>query len=201
METPLTRLGNRRKRFENDLRFVKGWLRKPKTTGSITPTGKAAAALMASFVDPAGDLPVLELGPGTGPITKAILDTGLPAEKLTCLEYNADFCSYLEGQFPQTNIVQGDAFDLESSFGSPDKPLFSAVLSGLPLLNFPKALREKVILDGLKYAAPGAPFVQLCYGPKIPCEIADKGVSCVPTKWVLVNVPPARFWVYRRETA
>ena len=201
METPNSRLGSCRKRFENDLRFVRSWLRKPKATGSIKPTGKAAAALMASFVDPASELPVLELGPGTGPITRAVLETGLPAQKLTCLEYNEDFCSYLDGLFPEIEIVQGDAFDLQSSFGPAGIPRFSAVLSGLPLLNFPKTQREKVILDGLRYAAPGAPFVQLCYGPKIPCEIADKGVTCIPTKWVLANVPPAKFWVYRREPA
>lgn len=197
METPVTPAPGRRKRFANDLRFVRGWLKKPKTTGSIKPTGRSAAALMASFVDPAAEKPVLELGPGTGPITRAILETGLEPEKLTCVEYNDDFCAHLHDLYPGVDVRRGDAFNLDATLGQKGEGRFSAVLSGLPLLNFPKNLREKCIRDGLRFAEPGAPFVQLCYGPKAPVEIHDSDISCEPTKWVLANVPPARFWVYR----
>lgn len=200
METPVTPALGRRKRLANDLRFVRGWLRKPRTTGSIKPTGRPAASLMASFVDPTAEKPVLELGPGTGPITRAILETGLDPGKLTCLEYDENFCDHLHELYPQVDVRRGDAFDLDATFGPQEEESFSAVLSGLPLLNFPRHLREKCIRDGLRFAEPGAPFVQLCYGPKAPIEFETGDIFCEPTKWVLANIPPARFWVYRRMT-
>lgn len=186
-----------RDRIANDFRFLKGWVKEPKAVGSITPTSKLAARLMASLIPKDSDLPVLELGPGTGPITRAILDSGISPSRLVSVEYSADFCRHLQVSFPGVTFVQGDAFDLERTLSGYHGQKFCAILSGLPLLNFPAERRSTYIEQGLKWVPRGAPFIQLCYGPNPPVKAKSGCFSVEPTKWILSNVPPARFWVYR----
>lgn len=185
------------KKFADEIRFFKRWMKNPKATGGIVPTGPSLAKSMARFVDPASDAPVLELGPGTGVITKAILATGLPQSQLTCLEFSEEFIAPLESQFPKINVVQGDAFDLETSFPIDTTPKFSAVISALPLLNFPSDLRTKLATDLLDRMLPNAPIVQFSYGRKSPIPRNDHLYSTKAHDWVIMNIPPARVWVYR----
>ena len=186
-----------KQRLANDFRFLKGWVKQPKAVGSITPTSKLAARLMASLIPKDSDLPVLELGPGTGPITRAILDSGISPSRLVSVEYNSDFCKHLQTAYPGVTFVQGDAFDLEKALSGFQGQKFSAILSGLPLLNFPAERRASYIEQGLQWIPQGAPFIQLCYGPNPPVKAKTGSFSVEPTKWILSNVPPARFWIYR----
>jgi phosphatidylethanolamine/phosphatidyl-N-methylethanolamine N-methyltransferase len=187
-----------RERVVSDFRFLKSWAKQPKSVGSITPTSKIAARLMASHIPTDSDLPVLELGPGTGPITRAILDFGINPSKLVSIEYNHDFCTLLRKSYPGVNFIEGDAFDLETTLAEFKDQKFRALLSGLPLLNFPTEKRSDYVTEGLKWLPKGAPFIQLCYGPKPPVKALPGVYSVEPTKWVLSNVPPARFWIYRQ---
>lgn len=186
-----------KERIVNDFKFLRGWVKEPKATGSITPTSKMAARLMASLIPTDSDLPILELGPGTGPITRAILEAGFDPAKLVSIEYNRDFHQHLQKAFPGVNFIQGDAFDLANTLSEYEGQEFRAILSGLPLLNFPAEKRSQYVEDGLRWLPKGAPFIQLCYGPKPPIRAKAGSYSVEPTKWVISNVPPARFWVYR----
>ncbi|MGB7286633.1 MAG: methyltransferase domain-containing protein [Salaquimonas sp.] len=188
-----------RDRLANDIRFLKGWVKQPKSTGSITPTSKQAADLMVSLIPGNGTLPVLELGPGTGPITKAILQAGILPEEIVSIEFNKEFCDHLKKTYPDVNFIQGDAFDLKESLNEFEGQRFRAILSGLPLLNFPASRREKYVEDALGWLSPGAPLIQLCYGPRPPVKSKPGVFSVTPSKWILSNVPPARFWVYTAD--
>ncbi|GIL01783.1 MAG: SAM-dependent methyltransferase [Alphaproteobacteria bacterium] len=186
-----------RQRLDAELRFFGQWLRKPGAVGSIVPSGKVLARAMAAWAPLDSDLPVLELGPGTGPVTAAMLARGIAPERIVSVEHSADFLAYLTARFPGVDFVQGDAFDLATTLAGRPRTQFCAVISALPLLNFPKPLRTRLIADCLARVAPGAPVVQLCYGPRAPVP-ALKGVySAVPTEWIVKNVPPARLFVYR----
>ncbi len=185
-------------KFADEIRFFRRWIKNPKATGGIVPTGSALAKSMASFVDPNSTAPVLELGPGTGVITKAILATGLAQSQLTCLEFSEEFIEPLKLLFPEINVVQGDAFNLETSFPSDTTEKFGAVISALPLLNFPIELRQKFITDLLDLMVPNAPIVQFSYGRKSPIPRNDALYSTKAHDWVVKNIPPARVWVYRR---
>lgn len=185
----------------NDLRFLKGWFKHPRKVGSITPTSKAAARMMVSLVPDIQEQFVLELGPGTGPITKAILETGIDSEKLVSIEYDVDFYNNLLKKFRGVNFINGDAFDLENSLGSFSDVKFGAIFSGIPLLNFPREQRVQMIEQALKFLQPGAPFIQLCYGPNAPVSEMSNKFSAKPSKWVVANIPPARFWIYRSTKA
>lgn len=196
----MTKSHSIRDRVSRDLRFLKGWVKEPKNVGSITPTSKQAADLMVSFIPNGTELPILELGPGTGPVTKAILEAGVSPSRLVCVEYNDDFFHHLKKTFADVRFVQGDAFDLDGTLQQFNGQKFGAILSSLPLLNFPPEKRESLILNGMNWLAPGAPFIQLCYGPKPPVRMDPEKYSLRHSKWVLSNVPPARFWIYEEKS-
>jgi len=188
-----------RSRVANDFRFLRGWVSKPRSVGSIKPTSEQAARLMASIIPANSELPVLELGPGTGAITKAILEAGVPPEKLICVEYNSGFLSHLQKTFQSVTFISGNAFDLASALENHREQKFAAILSGLPLLNFPAASRVKLVSDCIDLMPEGSPFIQLCYGLKAPVPALPGAYTVSPTRWVLGNIPPARFWVYRKQ--
>ena len=77
-------------KFDDELKFFKGWIDKPKAVGSIIPTSSFAARRIASVVNPHSGLPVLEVGPGTGVVTRAILKRGVNPQNLyLCLLYTS----------------------------------------------------------------------------------------------------------------
>jgi phosphatidylethanolamine/phosphatidyl-N-methylethanolamine N-methyltransferase len=179
----------------DNLRFLRALITRPKNIGAVLPSGPALANAMARQITARG--PVLELGPGTGAITAAILEHGTPPESLTCVEYDGDFARHLRARFAGVNIVQGDAFDLDKTLAAPHLQ-FAAILSGLPLLNFPVAARRRLVDGALARLAPGGVFAQFSYGSHAPVTPpAGAGVTRAATVWA--NVPPARVWVYRRN--
>jgi phosphatidylethanolamine/phosphatidyl-N-methylethanolamine N-methyltransferase len=96
-------------KFDDELKFFKGWIDKPKAVGSIIPTSSVTARRMASVVDITSGLPVLEVGPGTGVITKAILKHGVKPADLYTVEYSHDFVVHLKRNYPGVNVIEGDA--------------------------------------------------------------------------------------------
>jgi len=188
--------------FDDEIRFFKGWMHGPKSVGAIMPTSTITARSMASVINPASGLPVLELGPGTGVITRAILARGVAPADLVSIEFSHDFHARLTLDFPGVHFIRGDAFELGATLGSLHSSQFDCVISGIPLLNFPMALRVALVEDLLDRLPPGRPVVQFSYGPKSP--VTSRGVSfqVVHHDFVMRNVPPARLWIYRRpETA
>ena len=185
-------------KFDDELKFFKGWIDKPKAVGSIVPTSSIAARRMASVVDPDSGLPVLELGPGTGVITRAILARGVKPENLYSIEYSDDFVRHLTAQFPGVNIIKGDAFDLDATLGDRRGMMFDSVVSGVPLLNFPVAQRIRYIEDLLGRIPPGRPIMQLTYGPLSPVPAGRGDYKVEHYDFVLRNIPPTQLWVYRR---
>ncbi len=129
------------KKFDEEIRFFKGMMQGPKTVGSIVPTSSITARKMASVIHLNSGLPVLELGPGTGAITKAILGRGVKPENLVAIEYSTDFYEHLVRLYPSVRFINGDAFDLDKTLGDLKDQTFDSVVSAVPLLNFPMQAR------------------------------------------------------------
>ncbi len=181
------------------MRFFKGWASKPRSVGSLTPTGRATAQAMASFVPLDSHLPVLELGPGTGAITRAMIDRGVAPDRIVAIEYNGDFHRHLVRRFPDVRFIHGDAFALDGALSEIADTKFSTVICGLPLLNFPRSLRRQLIVDGLGRLEDHGAFVQLCYGPRPPVDAMPGQYTMTRTDWIIKNVPPARLFIYRKQ--
>ncbi len=188
-------------KFDDELKFFKGWIDKPKAVGSIIPTSSIAARRMASVVNPDSGLPVLEVGPGTGVITRQILARGVPAEKLYLVEYSADFVRHLRRNFPGVNIIEGDAFNIGHALGHDVPKQFDSVVSGVPLLNFPVQQRVAFVESLLDRIPAGRPIMQLTYGPKSPVPPGLGNYTVERFDFVIRNIPPTLLWVYRRGKA
>lgn len=188
-------------KFDDELRFFKGWIDKPKAVGSIVPTSSVTARRMASVVDPGSGLPVLEVGPGTGVITRAILARGIKPENLYAVEYSEDFVRHLEKHYPGVNVIQGDAFDLDKTLGDKRGLRFDSVVSGVPLLNFPVAQRIAYLEDLLNRIPVGRPVVQLTYGPLSPIPAGRGNYTVKHFDFVIRNIPPTQLWIYRRPAS
>ncbi|CAD7043798.1 methyltransferase domain-containing protein [Pseudorhizobium halotolerans] len=186
------------RKFDEEIRFFKGWIDGPKSVGAILPTSAVTARRMASVINPASGLPVLELGPGTGIITKAIIDRGVAAENIVSIEYSTDFYQHLKRTIPGVNFINGDAFDLDTTLGDWRGRKFDAVISAIPMLSFPMEKRIALLEDLLDRMPPGRPVVQITYSPVSPIDARPDRFHIRHLDFVVRNIPPAQLWVYSR---
>src|SRR6476661_2336417 len=100
-------------RLDDEVRFIRTWIEKPLSLGAVTPSGRALARTMATYVDPSRPGPVIELGPGTGPVTEALLAQGIESSRLMLIEFDPTFCRLLRARYPDATVVQGDAYALK----------------------------------------------------------------------------------------
>lgn len=186
------------RRFDEELRFFRSWMDGPRNVGAILPTSTIAARSMASVINPESGMPVLELGPGTGVITRAILARGIDPAQLVSVEFCSEFHARLKLDHPAVNLILGNAFELGTALGEFAAWKFDCVISGIPLLNFPVEDRVRLVDDLLDRVPAGRPVVQFSYGltSPVPARLVDFEVS--HHDFVMRNVPPARLWLYRR---
>ena len=185
-------------RLDDEVRFLRSWIEKPLHMGAVMPSGRVLARTMAQYVDVESDGPVVELGPGTGAITNALIEHGIDQKRLVLVEYNPGFCALLRDRYPQARVVQGDAYTLRDSLWDVLSVPASAIVSGLPLVTKPMLTRLKLIRDAFLALAPGAPFVQFTYSVAPPIPKSLPGVSTEASERIWMNLPPARVWVYRK---
>ncbi len=185
-------------RLDDEVRFLRSWIEKPLHMGAVMPSGRVLARTMAGYVDIKSTGPVVELGPGTGAITNALIERGVDQKRLVLVEYNPGFCALLRDRYPLAKVVQGDAYTLRDSLRNVLGAPASAVVSGLPLVTKPMLTRLKLIRDAFAALAPGAPFVQFTYSVAPPIPKSLPGVSTEASERIWMNLPPARVWVYRK---
>jgi phosphatidylethanolamine/phosphatidyl-N-methylethanolamine N-methyltransferase len=186
-------------RLDDEVRFLRSWIEKPLHMGAVMPSGRVLARTMAQYVDIKSSGPVVELGPGTGAITSALIEHGVDQKRLVLVEYNPGFCALLRDRYPHAKVVQGDAYKLRDSLWDVLNVPASAVVSGLPLVTKPMLTRLKLIRDAFLALAPGAPFVQFTYSVAPPIPKSLPGVSTEASERIWMNLPPARVWVYRKD--
>ena len=185
-------------RLDDEVRFLRSWIEKPLRMGAVMPSGKVLARTMAQYVDVESTGPVVELGPGTGAITAALLAHGIDQKRLVLVEFNPAFCALLRERYPQATVVQGDAYALRDTLWNVLKEPAAAVVSGLPLVTKPMLTRLKLIRDAFVAMSPGAPFVQFTYSVAPPIPKTLPGVTTEASERIWMNLPPARVWVYRK---
>jgi phosphatidylethanolamine/phosphatidyl-N-methylethanolamine N-methyltransferase len=186
-------------RLDDEVRFIRSWLEKPLAIGAVTPSGRVLARTMARYVDTEIPGPIIELGPGTGPVTEALLARGVPQKRLVLVEFNPGFCRILRSRFPEATVVQGDAYSLRRTLGEVLEEPAAAIVSGLPLLNKPMRTRIRLINEAFGLMHENAPFVQFTYSmaaPPIPKGLSRIAAEASERIWM--NLPPARVWSYRR---
>lgn len=180
----------------NELRFLGTFLVKPLRVASPFPSGRRLAKTIAAQIERT-DEAILELGPGTGSVTAAILAQGAHPSRLVAIESDPNFAQFLRERFSEAHILEGDAFALEhvlrkAGYNEP----FGAIVCGVPVLTQPMRARETLLSTAIRWLRPGSPFIQFSYGARPPIPPNDQiGVQQAETVWQ--NIVPIHIWVYR----
>jgi phosphatidylethanolamine/phosphatidyl-N-methylethanolamine N-methyltransferase len=180
--------------------FLQEWLANPQGVGAVAPSSPKLAAAMAHWLPEDPDSYVLELGPGTGVVTEALLQRGLRQERLVAIEQNSKMARMLRDKFPRAQIITGDAWKLDDLLRRRREPVekVGAVISSLPLLNFPRAEAEKLADKIRGVLEPHGKWVQFTYRIH---RLRPRGTSSFrlhASKIVWLNLPPARVSVFRK---
>ena len=183
--------------FSSDhVRFFRSWVASPLRTAAVAPSSDSLARLMTQEITAATG-PVLELGPGTGVFTRALLGRGVAESDLTLVEYGSDFARLLDFRFGRARVLWMDASQLSRHTLYPDA-VVGAVVSGLPLLSMPPRKVYAILAGAFGYIRPSGAFYEFTYGPRcpVPRAILDRlGLKATRIGGTIRNIPPAA--VYR----
>jgi phosphatidylethanolamine/phosphatidyl-N-methylethanolamine N-methyltransferase len=185
----------------DQLRFLRTLFANPRLTGAVSPSGRFLARAMARAINPPVDGLIVELGPGTGPVTRALIEHGVDEKQLVLVEFEARFCGLLRERFPGVTVLQGDAFDLPRTLAGLGPRPIRAFVSSLPLLNQPPGRRAALIADAFSLMAKDGVFVQFSYGvtSPVPRYAGDRRLRAHAGAPIWANLPPARVWTYRAD--
>lgn len=185
------------------LSFLMAWAAAPLRVASVTPSSPSLAALMTREINAdAGQ--VLELGPGTGPFTRALLARGVKEEDLTLIEAGSDFASLLRHRFPAARVFEMDAVGLRH-LALFERPVLGAAISGLPFLSIPPRKTQSILEGVFANLRPGGALYQFTYSWRCPIEqtMLDRlDLEATRIGHTFRNFPPAAVYrISRIETA
>jgi phosphatidylethanolamine/phosphatidyl-N-methylethanolamine N-methyltransferase len=179
--------------------FLKQYLRQPRDVGSVIPSGAQLTDLMIRALAAPKEGRIVELGPGTGALTKALIASGIAASRLFLVERNAEFANYLHGTFPDCAIWTGDAQDFPALLAARGEGKVQRIVSGLPLRSMDDGIRRDIAMAVGAALSPGGRLVQFTYlsGPPIArAHATEAGLLGARFGVALGNVPPAFVWQY-----
>ncbi|SFB61703.1 Phospholipid N-methyltransferase [Rhizobium sp. NFR07] len=181
--------------------FFQAWLRNPLRIAAIAPSGSALAGLITAEIS-AETGPVIELGPGTGSFTRALISRGVLQSELALIEFEPRLATSLRLRYPRATVLQMDASRLSSIKLFDQRPA-GAVVSGLPLLSMAPRQTTKILAASFSKMQPGGAFYQFTYGFR--CPVPTKVLNRLNLKaerigWVFSNLPPAAVYRLSRPT-
>ena len=174
--------------------FLRRWLANPLQMGSIVPSSPALCRRVVQQVRRAPDEWVLELGAGTGVISRALLHAGIPASRLVVVEIVPDMARHLAETLPGVDVIQGDARALPDLLPA-RIGVIGTVVCGIPLVLLPLAEQRRFI-GAMRAAAPGRGFLHYSYCVTSPLPARRHGLVARREAWTPLNVPPASVWHY-----
>lgn len=182
--------------YSDYFQFFRSWVSDPLRVAAVAPSGDSLSRLITKEIVPS-DGPVLELGPGTGVFTRALIERGVCESDLTLVEYGSEFASILQHRFPQARVLWMDASKLARCELFAEATL-GAVVSGLPLLSMSPRKVMSILSGAFGYIRPEGCFYQFTYGPRcpVPQSILDRlDLKATRIGGTVRNLPPAA--VYR----
>lgn len=176
-------------------RFLRSWLEDPFAVGAVAPSGRSLAKLLTRDIPPGAR--VLELGPGTGTITREIVARGVSETDLFLLERCARFAGLLGRNYPAATVVCGDATHRHEEL-LPHRGSFDFIISGLPLVLFSREQKSRLIESCFELLSPAGSLYQFTYGGRCPLDrrlLEQRGLNARCVGFIALNMPPA--FVYR----
>ena len=178
--------------------FFALWLQKPLRIAAAKPSGARLADAVARCIDLARPGPVLELGAGTGSLTRGLVRAGCRPERLVAIEREPAFVAVLRRAFPALTVIEGDATRIGDYFaGSVER--FAAVVSSLPIKWFSVEAQHAVVRPCLDLLGPGGCFFQLTNAFTSPLAIDRLGIAGQEVARVWFNLLPTQIWAYSKR--
>ncbi|HEX9808106.1 MAG TPA: methyltransferase domain-containing protein [Alphaproteobacteria bacterium] len=181
--------------------FLRRWLANPLRVGAVAPSAPALARRMAREARIRPGEAVVELGAGTGAVTRALIAAGVPEDRLILVERDRHMCAFLKEKFPGATVVRGDAARLDRLVPERWRGRVSTVVSGLPLVNLPRRECDAIVHAAFAVLAPDGRFVQYTYSPFSPLRRGRLGLEGRKVGFAGVNLPPATVWRYTRPAS
>jgi phosphatidylethanolamine/phosphatidyl-N-methylethanolamine N-methyltransferase len=195
-EAPDARDGRSHAEVKNTGLFLRRWLANPLQMGSVIPSSPALCRRIAALVERAADEVVVELGAGTGVISRALLAAGVPADRLVVIEIVRDMADHLRQVLPGVNVIQGDAFELARDLPERLHGKVGTAICGIPLVMLPFDQQRRFV-DAVEAVAPGKGFLLYTYCVTSPLPYRKLGLSARREAWTPLNLPPASVWRYQ----
>lgn len=185
-----------RRQITNAALFFKRWLANPLQMGSVIPSSRTLCRRIAALVERAPDEVVLEIGAGTGVISRALLAAGVPAEKLVVVEIVPEMAGHLREVLPGVNVICGDAFELARELPERLHGKVGTAICGIPLVLLPLEQQRRFVA-AVEAVAPGKGFLLYTYCITSPLPQDKLGLQAKREAWTPLNFPPASVWRYQ----
>ena len=178
--------------------FLRRWLANPLQMGSIAPSSPALCRRIVAQVRRAPDEWVVELGAGTGVVSRALVEGGVPLGRITLIEIERDLAEHLRETMPGSEVIEGDARSLPELIPRSRHGRVGTVICGIPLvlLNLPQQLR---FIGAMAAVAPGRGFLHYTYCATSPLPSRKLGLVAKREAWTPLNLPPASVWRYQPQ--
>ncbi len=193
-----SRTAARRSPEGEELLFFRRWIAHPLKVGAVLPSSPALAKLVARQVHLGSNEAVVELGAGTGSVTKALLKAGIPPDRLFVIEIDPDLCGFLRRQFPQAQVIQGDATKLPELLPAKWIGKVHFVISGIPMVTLPIELQRKMFAAWFTVMPSHGRVLQYTYSLVSPVPEKKLGLKGKRRGLAVLNVPPAWVWSYTK---
>ncbi len=178
--------------------FFKRWLANPLQMGSVIPSSPSLCRRIAALVSRAEDEVVVELGAGTGVVSRALLAAGVPAERLVVVEIVPQMADHLREVLPGVTVLTGDAFELARALPARWHGKVGTAICGIPLVLLPLE-KQRQFVEAVEAVAPGRGFLLYTYCITSPLPYRDLALEAKRMAWTPLNFPPASVWRYRPE--
>jgi phosphatidylethanolamine/phosphatidyl-N-methylethanolamine N-methyltransferase len=175
------------------------WLQKPLRIAAANPSGSRLADAIARYVELGRGGPVLELGAGTGSLTRGLMRAGCPPNRIFALEGEPPLVAVLRRDFPRMTVIEGDATRIGEYLAGRVERL-AAVISSLPIKWFPLEAQRAIVLPCLDLLGPGGRFLQITNAFSSPLPTDALGIAGREISRVWLNLLPAQIWSYSRRS-
>jgi phosphatidylethanolamine/phosphatidyl-N-methylethanolamine N-methyltransferase len=177
--------------------FFSLWLRKPRELAAAVPSGPILADALGRRV--ALDRPghILELGAGTGSITRGLLRAGCPAHRLVVVERERSLARYIRQTLPGVTVVEGDARTLGPLLVERGITVLASVVSSLPIKWFSLQDQQAIVTQAFSLLGSEGCLFQVTNALSSPLPSARLGLDAEEVGRVWLNFLPAQVWRYR----
>ena len=179
--------------------FFRRWLRNPLQMGSIVPSSPVLGQLIARHIEKGSDAAVLELGAGTGAVTHSLIRCGIAPKRIVLVEIVPEMADYLAFKFPETKVLQADAFNLPVDKLNDIALNIGTVICGIPLVLLPEK-KQRQFIEQVEAVAPGKGFLLYTYCISSPLPYRTLKLEAERLAWTPLNFPPASVWHYRPKS-